>query len=136
MGGQDRVVWLDDRRGNLRCRIDTELKLALLAVVHGETLHQQCPKAGASATAERVEDQEALQAGAVVRNTADLVQDLVNELLAHGVVATSIIVGCIFLAGNHLLRVEELAVRAGADLVDDIGLEIAVDGAWDIFALA
>ena len=31
---------------------------------------------------------------------------------------------------------EKVAVGTGADLVDDIGLEIAVDGARNIFALA
>jgi len=32
--------------------------------------------------------------------------------------------------------VEEGAVRAGADLVDDVGLKIGVDGTGDILALA
>lgn len=31
---------------------------------------------------------------------------------------------------------EELAVRTGADLVDNVGLEIAVDGSRNIFSLA
>jgi hypothetical protein len=35
-----------------------------------------------------------------------------------------------------MLRVEEATISAGADLIDDIGLEIAVNGSWDIFALA
>jgi hypothetical protein len=34
-----------------------------------------------------------------------------------------------------LLGVEEGAVRTGADLVDDIGLKIGVDGTGDILAL-
>jgi len=32
--------------------------------------------------------------------------------------------------------VEEAAIGTGADFVDDVGLEIAVDGSRDIFALA
>jgi hypothetical protein len=35
-----------------------------------------------------------------------------------------------------VLGVEERAVRAGADLVDDVGLEIGVDGTRDVLALA
>jgi hypothetical protein len=34
-----------------------------------------------------------------------------------------------------VLRVEEGTVRAGADLVDDVWLEIGVDGAWNVLAL-
>jgi len=39
-----------------------------------------------------------------------------------------------FLAGDELLGVEELAVRAGADLVDHGGLEIEEDAAGDVLA--
>jgi hypothetical protein len=35
-----------------------------------------------------------------------------------------------------VLGVEKAAVGAGADLVDDVGLEIAVDGPRDILAVA
>ena len=83
-----------------------------------------------------MEDKETLQTGAVVGNAADLVEDLVNELLADGVVTTGIVVRGILLACDHLLGVEERAVGTGADLVDDIGLEIGVDGTGDILALA
>jgi hypothetical protein len=83
-----------------------------------------------------VEDEEALEPRAVVRDTPDLVEHLVDELLADGVVATSVVVRGILLAGDHLLGVEEGAVGAGADLVDDIGLEIAVDGARNVLAVA
>jgi hypothetical protein len=51
-------------------------------------------------------------------------------------VATSVVVGSILLARDHQLRVEQAAVRAGADLVDDIRLKIAVDGTGDVLALA
>ena len=40
-----------------------------------------------------------------------------NELLTDSVVATSIVVGGIFLATNHLFRMEELAIGASADLI-------------------
>ena len=134
--GEDRVVWLDDRCGDLGRWVDAELELALLAIVDRQTLHEQGAKTGTGSTAERVEDEETLQTGAVVGNAADLVEDLVNELLADGVVATGVVVRGILLAGDHLLRVEEGAVGAGADLIDDVGLEIAVDGARHVLAVA
>jgi hypothetical protein len=51
-------------------------------------------------------------------------------------VSSGIIVRGILLARDHLLGVEEGSIGAGTDLVDDIGLEIAVDRARDIFAVA
>ena len=82
-----------------------------------------------------MEDQESLQTGAIVGDTADLVEDLVNELFSDGVMTTSIVVRRILLACNHVLGVEKVAVGAGADLIDNVGLEIAVDSAGDIFSL-
>ncbi len=64
-----------------------------------------------------------------------LSKNLVNELLSDGVVTTGVVVGGILLSSDHQLGVEQTAVGAGADLIDDVGLEIAVDGARDIFAL-
>jgi hypothetical protein len=135
VGGQDGIVWLDNRCGDLGCWVDTELKLALLAVVDGQTLHKQSPKARPSSTTERVEDKETLETSAVIGHTADLVKDLIDQLLTNSVVTTRVIVGCILLASDHLFGVEEGAIGAGADFVDDIGLEIAVDGTRDIFAI-
>lgn len=67
---------------------------------------------------------------------SNLVQDLVNQFLSDSVVTTGVVVGSILLASDHLLRMEEAAVSAGTDFVDDVGLEIAVDGSRNIFALA
>jgi hypothetical protein len=136
VGGEDGVVWLDDGGGDLRRRVDTELELALLAVVDGQTLHQQGTEAGTCAAAKGVEDKETLQTRAVVGDAADLVEDLVDELLSDRVVAAGVVVGRILLSGDHVLGVEQRAVGAGADLVDDVGLEIGVDGTRDVLALA
>jgi hypothetical protein len=54
--------------------------------------------------------------------------------LANGVVATSEVVGSILLAGDQLLRVEQLAVGASADLIHDSGLQVQEDGTWDVLA--
>ena len=83
-----------------------------------------------------MEDQETLKTGAVVGDAADLVQNLIDELLSNSVVSTRVIVGRILLASNHLFRVEKASVGASADFVDDIGLEVTVDGPRNIFALA
>lgn len=133
---QDRVVGLDDGRGDLGGRVDAELEFALLAIVDGQTLHQQGAEAGTGTTAEGVEDEEALEARAVVGDATDLIEDLVNELLSDGVVAAGIVVRGILLAGDQVLGVEQGAVGAGADLVDDVGLQIGVDCARDVLALA
>ena len=45
------------------------------------------------------------------------VQDEVNDLLANGVVTPGIVIGSIFFACDELLRVEELAVGASANLI-------------------
>jgi hypothetical protein len=136
VGGQDGVVWLNNGCGDLGCWVDTELQLALLAIVNGQTLHEQSSEARPSSTAERVEYKETLKTSAVVGHTADLVEDLIDQLLANSVVTTRVVVGCILLPSDHLLRVKEGAISAGADFIDDVGLEIAVDGTRDIFAIA
>lgn len=80
-----------------------------------------------------MEDKEALQTSAVISDVSDLVQDLVDKLLSDSVMTTSVVVGCIFLSSDHLLRVEQASVGASADFIDDIGLEITVDCAWYVF---
>ena len=60
MGGEDGVVGLDHGRRHLGRRVDAELEFALLAVVDGESLHEQGGEAGAGAPSEGMEDEEAL----------------------------------------------------------------------------
>ena len=93
MGRQDGVVGLDDGRGDLRAGTDGEGQLGLAAVVHREALKEERTEAGAGTAAGGVEDEETLQASAVVGKLADAVKDLVNNLLANGVVTTGIVVG-------------------------------------------
>lgn len=69
-------------------------------------------------------------------NAADAVNDIVDHLLADGVVATGVVVGGILLAADQELGVEELAVAAGADLVNRGRVEVDEDGARDVFAAA
>lgn len=133
--GEDRVVWLDNRSSSLRGWVDTELQLDFLAKVDRKTLHEESTETRTSSTTEGVEDEETLQSGAVISDVADLVQNLVNQLLANSVMPASIVVGRILLSSDHLLGVEQAAVGTSSDFVDNIGLEIAVDGTGYIFAL-
>jgi hypothetical protein len=81
-----------------------------------------------------VEDQEALESSAVVGELTDAVQGQVDDLLADGVVSTCIVVSSILLAGDELLRVEQLAVGASAHLIDHSGLQIDEDAARHVLA--
>jgi len=110
VGGQDRVVRLDNGGGDLRSGVDCELELGLFAVVDGQTLHEEGGEAGTGSATERVEDEETLETGAVVGQLTDSIEDIINDLLADGVVATSVIVCRIFFASNELLGVVQLCV--------------------------
>jgi hypothetical protein len=59
VSGKDGVVWLDDRRGHARSRVDGELELGFLAVVGRETLEEESTETGTRTTTERVKDEEA-----------------------------------------------------------------------------
>ena len=113
---------------NLRSRVDGEFELGLLAVVNGQTLHQEGSESGSGASSEGMEDQESLKTGALLGQLTDSVKNKVDDLLADGVVAASVVVGGVLLAGDQLLGVEQLAVGAHADLVNDGGLEVNKDG--------
>ena len=60
MSGEDRVVGLDNGGGNLRGRVDGELKFRFFTVIDGETLHKERSKSGSGTSTERVEDEETL----------------------------------------------------------------------------
>ena len=102
---------------HLRGWVDGELQLGLLAVVHRQTLHEQGGEARAGATAEGVEDEEALQTGALVSQLTESVEDKVNDLLADGVVAAGVVVGGVLLACDELFRVKELSVDSSSHLI-------------------
>jgi methylmalonyl-CoA mutase cobalamin-binding subunit len=64
-----------------------------------------------------VEDEETLEAAAVVGNVANAVQNWVDELAANGVTATSVVVGGVLFAGDQLLRIEKLLVWSSTNFV-------------------
>merc|ERR1719261_457338 len=117
VGGEHRVVGLNNGGGDLGGGVDGETELGLAAIVDGEALEKEGAKAGAGAAANSVEDEEALEASAVVRKLADAVEDEVDDLLANRVVATRVVVGSVLLARDDLLGVVQLAVGTSTDLV-------------------
>jgi predicted TIM-barrel enzyme len=79
-----------------------------------------------------MEDEEALEASALVSQLTDAVKHQVNDFLANGVVATGIVVGSIFLSSDQLLWVEKLTVSAGTNLINYSRLEVDKDGSWNV----
>jgi len=134
VGGENAVVRLNDSGGNLRRWVYAESELGLAAVVYGEALKEKRSKTGAGTTSNSVEAEEALKTGAVVSKLANAVKYKVYDLLADGVVATSVVVSSILLAGDDLLRVVESAVGAGANFVTYGGLQVNEHSAGDVFA--
>ena len=61
----------------------------------------------------------------------DPVGDLLDVVLADGVVAARVVVGRVLLPADHRRRVEQLAVRPRRDLVDHGGLQVHEDGPDD-----
>lgn len=134
VGGEDRVVRLNNGGRNLWGWVDGESELGLLAIVNGEALQEEGAETGAGTTTDGVEDEEALEACTVVCELADSVEAEVDNFLADGVVTSGKVVGGIFLARDELLWVEELAVGTSADLINDGWLEIDKDATWDMLA--
>jgi hypothetical protein len=134
VGGENRVVRLDNSGGHLGSRVHGELELGLFAVVYGETLHEEGGETRTRTTTEGVEEEKALETGTLVRELAGPVENEVDNLLTNGVVTTGVVVGGVFLTGNELLGVEELAVGTGADLIDHSGLEIDKDTTGNVLA--
>lgn len=69
-------------------------------------------------------------------NAPDALDDTIDHLLSNSVVAAGIVVGSVLLAAQQQLRVVELAVGSGTDLVDRGGIQVAEDGAGYVFAAA
>ena len=61
MRRQNRIVRLDYSGRHLRSWVNSKLKFGLLAIIHAQPLHEQGCKTGSGATAEGVEDEEALE---------------------------------------------------------------------------
>ena len=134
VGGEHGVVWLNNSGGDLWGWVDGESELGLLSVINRESLEEEGTETGSGTTTDGVEDEETLETSALVSELSDSVEAEIDDLLTDGVVTTGEVVGGILLTRDELLRVEELSVGAGSDLIDDGGLEIEEDGARDVLA--
>ena len=59
-----------------------------------------------------MENKKTLKTRAIVRKLANAIENIVDDLLANGVVTTGIVVGGILLASDQLLRVVQAFVWA------------------------
>ena len=134
VGGEHGVVGLNDGGGDLGGGVDGETELGLLAVVDREALEEEGTETGTGTTTDGVEDEETLETSALIGELTDAVEAQVNDFLTDGVVTTGKVVGGVLLAGDELFGVEQLAVGASADLIDNGGLEIEEDAAGNVLA--
>jgi len=81
-----------------------------------------------------VEDQESLETGTLIRQLTDSVENQVDDFLTNGVVTTGIVVGGIFLTGDELFWVEQLAVGTSSDLIDYGWFQVDEDSTWYVLA--
>ena len=126
MRGQHGVVRLHHSRSHLRGRGHGKRQLGLTPIVDRETLQEQGTQPGASPAARGVENEEPLEARAVIRQLAHSVQDQIHNLLSDGVVPTGVVVRRVLLARDDLLGVVQLSVGAGADFVTHGRLQVHV----------
>ena len=134
VSGQHGVVWLNNGSGNLWGWVDGETELGLLTVIDGKSLEEERSETGSGTTTDGIEHKETLETSALISKLSDSVEAEIDDLLTDGVVTSGEVVGGILLSGDELLGVEELAVGAGADLVDHGGLEIEEDSTGDVLA--
>ena len=66
----------------------------------------------------------------------DRVQDEVDNLLSDGVLSASEVVGGVFFARDQLLRMKELTISSGTNLIDKGRLQIHEDAARNMLARA
>lgn len=90
VGGQDRVVWLNNRCRHLGSWVDRELELGLFTVIGRESLHEESTETRSSSTTERVEDKESLETRTVVGETTDLFENRVDQLFTDSVVSSGV----------------------------------------------
>jgi len=133
MGGKDRVVWLDDSSGDLRCWVNSELEFRFFTVVNGKSFHQQTGETGSGTATKRVEDEESLETGALVSEFSGSVENQIDQFFADGVVTSSVVVSGIFFTSDQLFWMEKLSVSTSSNLVDNSWLQIDENSPWDVF---
>lgn len=79
-----------------------------------------------------MEDKEALETAAEFSLPADAPQHIIQDIPACGKEATCVVVGCVLLATDELLRVEELFIFTSPNLVNYCRLQVNVDSPGNI----
>ncbi|RYR66386.1 hypothetical protein Ahy_A03g012367 isoform B [Arachis hypogaea] len=117
MTGKNTIVWLYNSRPNLKSEIrkeknkivnvrtNGEVELGLLAVIDGDALKEEGTKIGASIATDGVENEEALEVGAVVGELANMIKAEVADLFADDVVSLGELVCGVLLARDKLLKI-------------------------------
>lgn len=134
VGGQHGVVGFDNGRGNLGGGVHGESQLGFLSIVNRQALEQQGAESRAGTASDGIEHQKALKTGTVVGQFTNAIEAKVDNFLSNGIVATSKVVGGIFLARNQLLGVEEVAIGTGPHFVNHGRFQIDKDAARDMLA--
>lgn len=116
-------------------RVNSKFELGLFAVVYRETFQKQSAETRTSTASKGVGEEEALETGTIVCNTSNSVHDLVNELFAHGIVATCVVVCSVLLASNELFWMKQILVLSSSNLVNNVGFQIYVNSSGNVFAI-
>ena len=98
VGGEHGVVGLNDGGGDLGGGVDGESELGLLTVIDGESLEEEGSETGTGTTTDGVEDEETLEASALVSELSDSVEAEIDDLLTDGVMTSSEVVSGILLS--------------------------------------
>ena len=134
MGRKHTIVGFHDGSGNLGRGRDGETKLGFTTVIHTQAFQQKTSESGSGSSTGSVKDKESLESGTVVGNFADAIEDLIDNLLSNGVVTSGVVVGCVLLSTDDLLRVVQLTVSTGADFIAHRGLQIDKDSTRDVLS--
>ncbi len=101
----------------LRSWVNWKSQFCFFVEFHWQAFHEQWSKSRPCSSPKWVKDDKSLKARTLVSRSPDLVHGQVDLLSADGVVAPSIVVGCIFHAGNQLLRMKQLTISTSADFI-------------------
>jgi len=88
VGGEHRVVWLNNSSGNLRGWVDSEAKLGFLTVVNGKSLKEKGSESRSSSSSNGVEDDESLESSTVIGQLSDSVKTEVDDFFTNGIVSS------------------------------------------------
>mmetsp|Transcript_7590 Transcript_7590/g.17414 ORF Transcript_7590/g.17414 Transcript_7590/m.17414 type:complete len:417 (+) Transcript_7590:484-1734(+) len=136
VGGEDRVVRLDNRSRNLRGRRDSEGELGFASVVNGEPLEKERTQTRSSTTSSGVEDKETLETSAVISELTDTIKDKIDNLLSGSVMSTSVVIGGVLLSIDDLLGMVKLTVGSVTHFITNGGLQINVHSTWNMLSRA